>query len=135
MIKQLTFTALVLTALSNAAVAIDVRPPASANSSAVTLNSLSPMAGEAKPIAAAKGKVEYETLSRAEKLKLINERHAASVKKAEIKWKSMTDDEKIAKYEKRRNAFIARRNAKAQQNAAVAPASALAPAAGTSTPV
>ena len=51
-------------------------------------------------------KDKWDSMTRAEKLKMIEQRHAERSKKYEAKWKSMSDDEKIAQYEKRRKRFM-----------------------------
>ncbi len=129
------FLALAITSFAANASAVNVTPPASATSatpaaaatSAEKLNSLVPQAGDEKPAAPAAKMHEskdqmknWETLSKAEKIKLLEDRHA----KREAKWKSMSEDQKLAQFEKRRSKFLEMRQKRLNNTA---------PAAGTNT--
>jgi len=48
-----------------------------------------------------KKKAEWEKLSKSDKLKVIEEKRAARIKKMDEKWNSMSDDEKIKFVEER----------------------------------
>lgn len=127
MIKKITFALLATTFISTAASAVDAAPPAGAAPATSANASAQHSAPDAK---------NWDSLSKAEKVKLIEQKHQASIQKANARWKSKTDDEKIAAYEKRRNAARERFQAKnnpaatsgATPNAAAAVSAPPAPA-------
>jgi len=77
----------------------------------------------------------WDSLNRQQKLQLVEQKHQESIDKSTARWKGMTDDEKIAQFEKRHARYAAWHAKKqAAANSAAAAPSTSAPMAATATP-
>lgn len=129
MTKQFIFSLLLATSLSTTAQAVDMPAPGSDKG---TVEPSLPASKEDDKLienpAAAKEmakKEDWDSLTKEQKLKRIEEKRTERNKKSDAKWKKMTADEKIAQYEKRRKRGLdmkAKRGAKKAAKTEVAPA-------------
>ncbi len=103
--KKFLTALLVTTAISTAAMAASAAPAAAPAGAALT--------GDYKADAR-----NYNSMTKDQKLKFIEERRNAMIQKSNDKWKNMSDDEKIAKYEHGRTAAASRREQHNSVNAA-----------------